>query len=55
MLDVVVVSTVCVSHTGIAVGRKGWMRCGSGNRGSIVDNQIGDVLGVVVGAAGCVE
>ena len=44
-----------ISHNGIAGGRIGWELCGSGNRGPIVDNRMGDMLGVVVGVAVCVE
>ena len=38
VLGVVVGAAVCVSHNGIAGGRIGWERYGSGNRGPIVDN-----------------
>ena len=55
VLGVVVVSAVCVAHTGIADGRMGWDRSGSGSRGPIVDTRVGGVIGVVVGAAEYVE
>ena len=45
------VHDIPISHNGIAGGRIGWGRCGSGKRGPIVDSRMGGVLGVVVGAA----
>ena len=45
------VKVMPISHNGIAGGRIGWGRCGSGKRGPIVDSRMGGVLGVVVGAA----